>query len=500
MPSRQQRVSEIPRETFTKEATPRLNEKDYENMTLVRSRTLSVPNPAYTQVLRKGVLTVTSFSVLRDGGISEFDLDSSSDINDKNKIVEGSGPITPSRTFGGNYMWPNELTIYKSSKGEDIMIVPDGFLTPGQSNGGLFLVRNPSDPSSRPHRITAEKSGWFYHRAIHVRLPHGKEGILTARAKKEVTSAGQGELVWIPLPEDDKYALDFHTCEQNPDFMNYDLGGSSILPEFVLAEGPDVMFEAWDMNPADDSFQVVTVNFFDEKISIYSLQTTSEWPYAKVANTTFLDTVGRPYGVCLANFNSKSDSADTLAENADISSSYDVPLASRQMKGRFLVTSPANPVTPQDAVHSDNRTPTHILVSTHECSYDVLAGVSMIKDFVKGKFPMIKTGNDIYDGRQAVESGAFASESGGALFAFEIPLADSPRTVDAKTFVHQSSSWKRYTLFRGFKVRGFGGIVSPGAPGLPYIFRLPKKPNSSPLILLAGDCTGIFNIISNFLV
>jgi hypothetical protein len=255
------------------------------------------------------------------------------------------------------------------------------------------------------------------------------------------------------------------------------------------------MFEAFDLNTNDDNFQVVTVNFFDEKISIYSLQPTSEHPFLHVANTTYLDTVGRPYGICLANFNPKyvDDSDDlevTINHSLDLTSRVSL-ITGHSSKGRFHITSPASPPLPHDNAVCDNRNPTHILVSTHECSYDVSAGASMIQDFVRGKFPMIKSGNDIYDGRQAVESGAFAAESGGALFAFEIPALESPTTEDAKMLVHRSSSWKRHTLFRGFKVRGFGGLVSPGAPGLPYVFRLPKRPNSSPLILLAGDCTGI---------
>mmetsp|Transcript_7011 Transcript_7011/g.15577 ORF Transcript_7011/g.15577 Transcript_7011/m.15577 type:complete len:327 (+) Transcript_7011:96-1076(+) len=52
------------------------------------------------------------------------------------------------------------------------------------------------------------------------------------------------------------------------------------------------------------------------------------------------------------------------------------------------------------------------------------------------------------------------------------------------------SDWPRYTVCSGFKVRGWGGIFSPGAPGFPYVFRMPNKPHSLPLILIAGDCTG----------
>ena len=39
-------------------------------------------------------------------------------------------------------------------------------------------------------------------------------------------------------------------------------------------------------------------------------------------------------------------------------------------------------------------------------------------------------------------------------------------------------------------MRGWGGIFSPGAPGFPYVFNMPNKPHSPPIILVAGDCTG----------
>ena len=79
--------------------------------------------------------------------------------------------------------------------------------------------------------------------------------------------------------------------------------------------------------------------------------------------------------------------------------------------------SPSSPPLPHDNSLCDNSNPTHILISTHECSYDVSSGVSMLTDFVKGKFPMAKGGIEAStSNRQAVESGAFASEAGGALF------------------------------------------------------------------------------------
>jgi hypothetical protein len=248
---------------------------------------------------------------------------------------------------------------------------------------------------------------------------------------------------------------------------------------------------------------VITANFFDERISLYSLQAFDSFPYIRIIDKTYLATVGRPYGICLANMNPTAEGAtvDSEVNSLPCNDSFNPIIVSSLSgetvsNGRFHVTSPSQPPKPHDDALCNNQQPTHILVSTHECSYDVPAGVSMVKDFIQGKFPMVKAGDGIYDGRQAVESGAFSRESGGALFAFEIPVGDSQHSRDGLNSsssvlgIHRASVWKRYTLFRGFKVRGFGGIVSPGAPGLPYVFRLPNKPCSPPLILLAGDCTG----------
>ena len=52
---------------------------------------------------------------------------------------------------------------------------------------GIYAIKDPhsrSNSNSHPIRITASKPGWFYHRAVHVKLPRGQEGILTARANK----------------------------------------------------------------------------------------------------------------------------------------------------------------------------------------------------------------------------------------------------------------------------------------------------------------------------
>jgi hypothetical protein len=101
------------------------------------------------QILNRGILSVTSFSLLRKGAIMQYDLQD----------------FTRSRTLKGDYLWPNELTTFEDSRGNEILLIPDGFLMPGQNDGGLYAIRHPNSPSEEaPVRITAEKKGWFYHR------------------------------------------------------------------------------------------------------------------------------------------------------------------------------------------------------------------------------------------------------------------------------------------------------------------------------------------------
>jgi hypothetical protein len=108
---------------------------------------------------------VTSFSVLRKGGIVEFELDkyeaesepapacsspegavraAAEDLLDKRRDSHSDPSLT---VLSSEYLWPNELTVFKSQTGQDVMIVPDGFLTPGMY--GSPRSRLPSRTSCR---------------------------------------------------------------------------------------------------------------------------------------------------------------------------------------------------------------------------------------------------------------------------------------------------------------------------------------------------------------
>lgn len=328
--------------------------------------------------------------------------------------------VTKHATLKGDYLWPNELTSFRHN-GNEVMLIPDGFLMPGQSNGGLYAMKYPSSSQSKHHpiRITAPKPGWFYHRAMYVNLPGGRAGIITARARKPLFGEGMGQLVWINIPDNPFKRMGWSSEVQDE--------SSSYWDEFIIAEGPDVMFEVLNSSRADQTIDIISAHFFGRKLSVHSIRGLDKPPYVEVVKSTYIDTIGKPYGLTLANF---------------------------------------------DSDKSDDSNPSHVLVSTHECSYDVVSTLTMAASALTGIFPKIRTGLSLRgfrDGEKLpVENGRYADfvEKGGSLFAYEIPASIvCPSNPDSRHL----KNWKRQTLFRGFKVRGWGGIFSPGAPGFPYV-------------------------------
>lgn len=423
-----------------------------EDLTLEFSRVIDVSHPSYVQILRDGILSVTSFSLMRKGFITEYDI---SDIEEKKLRA---------KELLGNYLWPNELSRYIDHQGNPVLIVPDGFLTPGQNDGGLFTITNPEMPRTKPKRITAPKPGWFYHKAMYLELPISQtgesgdvsvksgrvaRGVLTARANKPVLGRGLGELVWLSMPnegEDD----------------------GSPWEETVLAKGPDVMFEVTDLDSDDGLVDIISAHFFGDKISIASIRATDTAPYVAVERTMTIDTKGKPYGLCLANLRSGE------GEEKD----------------------------------------THLLVSTHECAYDMAGALNtMVMGNIEGRYPSLLSGEKV--GAEAYRN---PYEMGGSLYAYEIPSSSSSSSTsahvkegndddshgDGDIDVYNVKAWRRSTLFQGFKVKSWGN-VNPGAPGFPYVFYLKENEeekkdgdeasdssnssNKKPLILLAGDGT-----------
>jgi hypothetical protein len=302
--------------------------------------------------------------------------------------------LSKSRTINGNFLWPNELTMFQDKNNKPVLLVPDGFLLPGQNDGGLYAIRDPHTINAQPVRITEVKKGWFYHRAVHVKLPTGQEGILTARARKPLFGRGSGELVWLSLPSDldecfsessgiDEFSAmktKVRTNKVRHTTMNQEAIDRSVYRsalnkpmtepcskpwvETILAEGPDVMFEVLDLDPTDDCLEVVSAHFFGEKLSVHSIRAIPEEPFIETSVMKTLDTIGRPYGLCLATM-SPTRSRLNNEENSRVKSDFS---------------------------SCDNSSPTHLLVSTHECSYDFPAAYNMVLSSLGGIYPTIISG------------------------------------------------------------------------------------------------------------
>jgi hypothetical protein len=407
---------------------------------------------------------VTSFSFLKKGSINQINL------NDKLKTAS---------TLNGEYLWPNELTKFETIQGDQFLIIPDGFLFPGQNDGGLFCIRNPNNITSKPFRITSHKPGWFYHRVIHVDLPgrYGRSGILTARAHKPLFGRGQGELVWIHLPDD-------ITNE------------TKVWEETVLVNGPDVMFETLDLNPFDDCIEVIAAQFFGQQISVHSLCAIDVSPFIRISDTYILDTIGQPYGLCLASFPDSLEPLKPVQSNKEVSEFSDgnefefgvdilpqksfskhskyspnpnVGFLKRKPNSRYssitsntqlYVHSPLQKsafsktkngakskgnssnkylnttvyIDDRDILNNDilkensysnistkshRSQSTHLLVTTHECSYDLWSTAKMLWSVITGRYPRIRHGSSVAHEYGSVNTSR--TPAGGSLFAYDLP-------------------------------------------------------------------------------
>lgn len=499
---------------------------------------------------------MTSFSLLRRGSIVEYNL---------------NGLRSP-LVINGEYLWPNELSDYRDKNGFRVLLVPDGFLMPGQSDGAIYAIRDPDNPNSVPVRITAQKKGWFYHRAVHVKLPGGVEGILTARARKTLLGRGEGELVWLAVPVG--FQMHHYPAKRSvpatslSDSSTSATGHQSVIEdacpsppwvETVLVEGPDVMFELLDLDKDDDRIEVVAAHFFGRKLSIHSIRSTPSAPYVEVVHSSSVDTGGRPYGLCLARMTADGDASpselsdwdeEVLFNCRDVKRSTSVSKVNkykqRQQKQLTSMKSSSAGTTASSSSSSlDTSLPTHLLVTTHECSYDVPSAVNMLFSTMGGIYPRVRTAGHRRHARDdelekvssemqqlaEVSLGGEEQLRGGTLFAYSIPSIvrsstvknrsriksgrslprssefvgggdddgggstdvlpiplDAPGTSSAvalNTIVvdravsgppAQIALWSRRALCTGFRVRGWGGIFAPGAPGFPYVFRMPSRP------------------------
>jgi len=130
--------------------------------------------------------------------------------------------------------WPNAATGVEASVfGFPALVIGGGFLVPGHSKGGIFVMEASPSPKKLDHPVKITKdipgslteASWFYHFGYLVDMNgDGLQDIVTSRCQFGVLpiSHKQGELVWLEQPAAEPLsgkAWKEHTLTPGPDFL-----------------------------------------------------------------------------------------------------------------------------------------------------------------------------------------------------------------------------------------------------------------------------------------
>eukprot|EP00985_Skeletonema_marinoi_P023475 scaffold15698_cov154-Skeletonema_marinoi.AAC.11 len=383
----------------------------------------------------------------------------------------------------------SSTTTFASSNGEqleDALLVTDGFLVPGKDKGGLYVVQNPTNSATERRvcltgvtnlqgDIINGESDWFYHRAVWMDMTgDGRQSILAARAKLPLLQGnsqddngtlGKGQLVWLerPMP----HTFDVRTgTPLDVDGTVFDPFRPSNTPWKlrILDEGPDVMFSVADLDPQDDTIEVIASQFFSKKLSLHSIKLGLE------PKVTFRRVIDDRCGAAFSSVLADLDGLTTM-QQAD-AAHYPMVVDS----GSTVVSLNSN-----DAF-------SHLLVTSHECSYADSSGETdehHASTTDTEDFESEVTASS--DSSTSVSSTAQSKIDGGSLFAYRVPIGKD---------AWKTKPWTRSVIATGFKVQGqLSNMINPGAPGFVYSF-FPTREGGigsdkkwhRPLIGLSGDC------------
>ena len=368
---------------------------------------------------------------------------------------------------------------------EDALLVTDGFLVPGKDKGGLYVVQHPGNSLTERRvcltgvmnlqgDIINGDSDWFYHRAVWMDMTgDGRQSILAARAKLPLLKGnsqddngtlGKGQLVWLerPMP----HTFDVRTgTPLDVDGTVFDPFSPTNTPWKlrVLDEGPDVMFSVADLDPQDDTIEVIASQFFSKKLSLHSIKLGLE------PKVTFRRVIDDRCGAAFSSVLADLDGLSTMQR-----ASHHHPM---------VVDSGSTVVS----LNSNNAF-SHILVTSHECSYADNNNNGEPDEHSRdtGDFESEVTVSSV-SSTPSVSSTAQTKIDGGSLFAYRVPTGKD---------AWKSKPWPRSVIATGFKVQGqLSNMINPGAPGFVYAF-FPTREGGlgsdkkwhRPLIGLSGDC------------
>jgi hypothetical protein len=231
---------------------------------------VSFAHPAFISfesIFSTNDLLITQFSETGSGSV--YAVTDAQELFTRNANLKS---VFNASTLGNDYTWPNvaapipkevfnsdEKTAYCKGGGDNsdeadtcgLLVVPDGFLTPGHKTGGVYLLAARTTSITGKVALSPSEKNWFYHHVNWVDLDgDGRLDVLAARANIDTFGRSRGELIWLRHPA----VVDMY----NPWEM------------LKLTDGPDVITLVVRGN--NDLLYVFAAEFFGEKLSLTTLK------------------------------------------------------------------------------------------------------------------------------------------------------------------------------------------------------------------------------------
>jgi len=196
----------------------------------------------------------------------------------------------------GKFLWPNEVRVIPEDVfGSNVraIVVPDGFLVPFHSNGGIYVLTisdNDISDATACYTITSNTVGYFYHMGEWIDMNgDGRKDFVTAKSNAK---AGGGRLVWYEHPP--------NGLEGTP------------WNEHVIVVGPDIGITI-DQTSYQDAILVFATQFFDQSVNMYLVSKSGKGVIQQrvIDNTTIL----HAYVPTIVNLNNKEGEMQLMVNN-----------------------------------------------------------------------------------------------------------------------------------------------------------------------------------------
>ena len=214
----------------------------------------------------------------------------------------------------------------------------------------------------------------------------------------------------------------------------------------VLDEGPDVIFAVTDLDPTDDTIEVLSTEFFTRKVGLRSIRI---GPKPEIVFSRPIDeNCGAPFSAILADLDGNQETTHRVIDSGST----------------VMTTKPGDSFS-------------HLLVTSQYCS-------TTDQHEVRRSSPFLSINDNPRNGLDDLSYNPNRrwTKDGGSLFAYRVPSN------------WKTGSWHRSAIASGFGVRQkLQNMINPGAPGFVYTFFAQKHDGKErkqrPMIAVAGDCS-----------